>query len=40
MFALMPLFLPLMRRIRLQPPTTATPGAGAATDRPAAHVAE
>ena len=40
MFALMPLFLPLMRRIRLQPPTAVTPGGGATTDRPAAHVAE
>jgi DHA2 family multidrug resistance protein len=38
MFTVMPLFLPLMRRIRLQP---ATPAAGQkAADRPAAHVAE
>ncbi len=39
MFALMTLLLPLMRRIRLQPPAAA-PGGGATTDRPAAHVAE
>ena len=40
MFALMTLLLPLMRRIRLQPPAPVAPGEGTTTNRPAAHVAE
>jgi hypothetical protein len=37
MFAAVPLFLPLMRRIRMEPSTVAT---AAATERAASRVAE